>query len=202
MPYSSMLNIHDTNHTKANRPPLAMPLWSLEERQSTNKTSQKTLLQASISLSLLLFLHFSRPQILRLAQARLLGTCSSLPSQRQLALLSYFINYVNDVLPSMPATEHHQVPPLNACKWACLRAWADLRLSRLCSLPWFALRRVKQPGTSDPCILKQRAPWGSVADACMPANLFERVVDLSDVLKNLHFLTWTWSCSQRVEATA
>lgn len=51
-----MLNIHDTNHTKATRPPLAMPLWSLEECQSTNKTSQKTLLQASISDSLSLTL--------------------------------------------------------------------------------------------------------------------------------------------------
>ncbi len=73
-------------------------------------------------LSLSHSLHFSLPHILRLAQAWLLGSCSSLPSQRQLALLSYFINYVNDVLLSVPATEHHQVPPLNACKWACLQA--------------------------------------------------------------------------------
>lgn len=147
---------------------------------------KKTLLQASISdsLSLILSLRFSLPHILRLAQARLLGSCSSLPSQRQLALLSYFINYVNDVLLSVPATEHHQVPPLNACKWACLQAWTDLRLSpspQLTVIRSPACQAAQNPGPMKPraaspmgqlcrCLYTRKCFWAS----CSSSQCFEK----------------------------
>ncbi len=81
------VNIHDTNHTKATRPPTGDATVVFRGCQSTTRPPKKLCSRLqSLSLSLSHSLHFSLPHILRLAQARLLGSCSSLPSQRQLAL--------------------------------------------------------------------------------------------------------------------
>ncbi len=147
-------------------------------------------------LSLSHSLHFSLPHILRLAQAWLLGSCSSLPSQRQLALLSYFINYVNDVLLSVPATEHHQVPPLNACKWACLQAWTDLRLSpspQLTVIRSPACQAARNPGPRKP---RAASPMGQLCRCLYTHKCFWESCSSLECFENLHFLTWTWSSSQ------
>lgn len=120
-----LVYIHDTNHTKpailASGAATAIDRGkSVLEKKSFFQTWLQALPPPHTTTT---------TKAVELTWAWLPGWCFSPQRQRQLALLSYFINYVNIVLLSRAATEHHQVPPLNACKWACLQAWADLRLA-------------------------------------------------------------------------
>lgn len=190
-----MLNIHDTNHTKATRPPLAMPQWSLEECQSTNK--KKKLCFRLQSLPLSPFLSATHPKA-RPGPAPWDLLQPAKPTPACIIIIFHQLckrcpaECACNRAPSGPAPKRMQMRLPAGVNWP-----PPLPVSA--ALPWYALLRVKQPGTLDPRNLEQQAPWASSAEAWM---FSERVVRLLPCFGNLNFLTWTWSSSQRAKATA